>query len=394
MHPVRCFSVLFLVAVITAARADAQSSTATGVSNKFNPAISVNGLLLGRVADQSTDPSVNGIDLQEAEVRFTSIVDPYWKANLTFAIHPSHDHDHEEGEGESHGGYAGDLEQAYVDGTALPGGWAMRLGKDYLPFGKHVPLHTHEFAFVDAPVAVSTFLGDHSLTEVGARVAHALPVPWYMDLAAYAVNGSSSIFDGSSRNLAYGARVENMVDLSDNSTLELSGSWLYGPLSPTYLMLHEEEDPLAGDLSVYGADVTYKWVSASSSRGPAVNVTGELIVPRPDEGAGSPQGWYALAQYRFARSWWLGLGAGWLDRDLPAEEEEEEDEEHEEHGHGGLGTWEEVAEYKANLTWVPSEFSAVRLEAARYDDMVGDQDDWLFSLQVNFTIGSHPAHRY
>jgi len=390
MHPVRCFCIASLLTVLVAPLASAQSSTATGVSNKFNPAISVNGLLLGRVADQSTDSSVNGIDLQEAEVRFTSIVDPYWKANLTFAIHPEHDHEHEEEGGDSHGGYAGDLEQAYVDGTALPGGWALRLGKDYLPYGKHVPLHTHEYAFVDAPVAVSTFLGDHSLSEVGVRAAHALPVPWYMDLSAYAVDGASEIFDGSSRDLAFGARLENIVDLSDNSTLEISGSWLYGPLSPTYLMLHEDEDPLKGDLSIYGADVTYKWVSASSSQGPAFNLTGEVVIPRPEEGAGSPLGWYAIAQYRFARTWWLGLGAGWLDRDLPAEEDEAD----EEHGHEGFGQWEEVAEYKANLTWVPSEFSAVRLEAARYDDMVGDQDDWLYSLQVNFTIGSHPAHRY
>ncbi len=390
MHPVRILAISVLLITLTISQTNAQSSTATGVSSKFNPAISVNGLLLGRVADQSTDRSVNGIDLQEAEVRFTSIVDPYWKANLTFAVHPDHGHDHgDETEG-GHGGYTGDLEQAYVDGTALPGGWALRVGKDYLPFGKHVPLHTHEFAFVDAPAAVQTFLGSHSLTEVGVHVAHALPLPWYMDLVGYAVDGKADIFDGESRDPAFGARLVNVFDLTDNATLEVSGSWLHGPLSPTYLMFHDDEEPLFGKLDVYGADVTYKWVSASSSRGPAVNVTCELIVPRPDAGAQDPLGWYALAQYRFTRNWWLGLGAGWLDRDLPGEDQDSP----EDHDHGGLGEWEEVAEYKANLTWVPSEFSAVRLETARYDDRVGDHDDWLFSLQVNFTIGSHPAHRY
>jgi hypothetical protein len=381
------------ISLICVSAAGAQS-TATGVSRAFNPAISVNALLLGRVADESTDPAFNGAEVQEAELRFTADVDPFWKANLTFAVHPAHDHAHDqeaEHAGESHGGYEGDLEQAYVEGTAVPGGFGLLLGKDYLPFGKHVPLHTHQFPFVDAPVAVSTFLGDHSLSETGARLAHGIPLPWYVDLAAYAVDGKSEIFASESRDLAFGARLVNLFDLSRESTLELSGSWLQGPLNPGYLLLHVEE-PLAGKLNVWGADATFKWISSSRSRGPALNLTGEIIVPRPDEGARDPFGWYAVAQYRFARNWWFGLGAGGMNRDLPAEEVEPEDEA--EHHHGGLGAWEEVLEYKANLDWVPSEFSAVRLEVARYDDQQGDASDWLFSLQVNFTVGSHPAHTY
>jgi hypothetical protein len=384
-----------------AARATDGATTATGVSREFNPAISVNTLLLGRVADQSTDTAVNGVDLQEAEIQFTSIVDPYWKANLVFAVHPEHGHDHaEEEEGaeeHAHGGYTGHVEVAYVDGTNLPWNLALRLGKDYLPFGKHVPLHTHQFAFVDAPVAVRTFLGDHSLTEVGARAARTLPVAWYSDLTVYAVDGKSEIFAGDSRDLAYGARWSNLFDLSVESTLELGGSWLHGPLGPGYLLTEEHaEDVLMGDLDVWGADVTFKWVSAGASRGPALTLTGEVILPRPEQGAQDPLGWYAHAQYRFARNWWLGLGAGAMDRDLPEHDHEEEHAEEGEHhhDHGALWMWEEVREYKANLTWTPSEFSALRLEAARYDDQQGDADEWLFSLQVNFTIGSHPAHLY
>ena len=382
---------------VPAAAADG-STTATGVSRQFNPAISVNTLLLGRTADQVTDAAVNGIDLQEAEVQLTAIVDPYWKANLVFAVHPERGHDHAEAaveeDAHGHGGYTGHVEVATIDGTSLPHGLALRLGKDYLPFGKHVPLHTHQFPFVDAPVAVRTFLGDHSLTEVGARVAHAVPAPWYSDLTVYAVDGKAEIFAGDSRDLAYGARWTNLFDLSTEATLEIGGSWLHGPLGPGYLLTEEHaEDVLAGDLDVWGADVTFKWVSARASRGPALTVTGEVILPRPEQGAQDPLGWYAHARYRFARDWWLGLGAGALDRDLPVHDHEHaEDEEH--HEHLALWMWEEVREYKANLTWTPSEFSAVRLEAARYDDQVGDMDEWLFSLQVNFTIGSHPAHLY
>lgn len=367
-----------------------QSTTATGVSRDFNPAISVNTLLLGRVADNSTDRAVNGADLQEAEAQFTAIVDPFWKANLVFAVHPQHEHAHDEAEDAEHeaGGYTGHVEVAYVDGQEIPGGFALRLGKDYLPFGKHAPLHTHQYPFVDAPVAVRTFLGDHGLTDTGVRLAHDLPLPWYADLEGYAVDGKASIFDAESRDPALGARLVNLFDLSDDTTVEVSGSWLRGPMAAEYLMAHEEAGP-GGDLQVWGADLTWKWVSSAATRGPALTVTGELIVPRPEEGAGDPLGWYAVARYRFARNWWLGLGTGAMKQDLPAEEHEGHDEDH-----AGLWAWEEVQEYKANLTWVPSEFSAVRLEVAHFADQVGDADDTLVSLQMNFTIGSHPAHLY
>ncbi len=395
MRPIRIMLLVAALAAVLALPAVAQS-TATGVSRDLNPAISVNALLLGRVADNATEAAYNGADLQEAEVQFTSVVDPHWKAHLTFAVHPAHDHDHAEetdADAESHGGYAGDIEQAYVDGASLPAGFALRLGKDYLPFGKHVPLHTHQFAFVDAPVAVRTFLGDHSLTEVGARLSHGVPLPWFSDLDVYAVDGKSAVFDGENRDLAYGARWTNLWDLSMESTLEIGGSWLHGPMAADYVMLHEDET-VSGDLDVWGADVTYKWTSSSASRGPALHLTGEVILPRPDQGAQDPMGWYAIAQYRFARDWWLGAGVGAVDRDLPHEEHEEEEAAEEEHHDHGLFIWEEAMEYKVNLNWVPSEYSAVRLEAARFDDRAGDADDWLFSLQVNVTIGSHPAHLY
>jgi len=399
MHPVRTL-VFAAVAAVTfimasAPSALAQPATATGVSRDQNPAISVNTLFLGRVADESADAAVNGLDIQEAEIQFTSIVDPFWKANLVFAVHPAHE-DHDEAETDEHDahrrGYEGDLEVAYIDGTALPHGFGLRLGKDYLPFGKHAPLHTHQRPFIDAPVAVRTFLGDHGLTEVGARLSHEVPLPWYSDLEVYGVDGQASIFDGDSRDLAYGARFTNLWDLNDETTFELGASWLHGPQATGYLGL-EHDGAIPGDLDLMGADVTFKWVSAGQSRGPAFDLTAEVILPQVDEGAGDPLGWFAHTRYRFARNWWLGVGVGAMDRDLVHHEEEEEEEEHHDH-ESGLFAWDEVLEAKMNLTWAPSEFSALRLEVARYDDQVGDADEWLVSLQASITIGSHPAHSY
>ena len=90
------------------------------------------------------------------------------------------------------------------------------------------------------------------------------------------------------------------------------------------------------------------------------------------------------------RTWWLGLGTGMVDRALAHDEAADPGDDHDH----GLFAWNEAREYKVNLTWVPSEFSAIRLEVAHYDDLQGDADDTLYSIQFNFTIGSHPAHLY
>lgn len=366
--------------------AAAQSSTVSGVSRALNPAISVNGLFWGLASRDDDSPENNGVYLQEAEFRFTSIVDPYWKADLTLAVHPAHAH---EGEGEeeeaegSHQSYELDVEEAYIDGRQLPFGFGLRLGKFYLPFGKQMPLHTHQWAFARQPLAVRAFMGDHGLSEVGAQLAYALPLPWYSDLKVYGVNGTTEPpFDAASLTLTSGARWDNLWDLGSDSTVGLGGSFLRGP-SLSEIGEH-------GQYKQWGADVTYKWISSSRSKGPALNLTAEAILPRPDQEPGKPAGWFAIAQFRFHRNWWISGSYGLVDEDAQAEEhhEEEEEEEHHEHGFG------EMVEYKLQLAYVPSEFSTIRAEVNYFQDRANDRDELMFIMQVNFTIGSHPAHLY
>ncbi|HPF70391.1 MAG TPA: hypothetical protein PLQ13_06960 [Candidatus Krumholzibacteria bacterium] len=369
----RAMLTIALALVLAAGAVHAQSSTVTGISSKFNPAISVNALLLGRTAHASDDPALNGFDLQESEVQFTSVVDPYWKANLITAFAPGED------------GTEVEIEVASLESRTLPGGFGLRVGQNHLPFGKHAPLHTHQFPFVDAPLAVSTFLGPEGLSDAGLQLSHELPLPWYADLTGYVGSGNTDILDGGSRQPAWGARLSNLFDLSMESTFELGGSWLRGPVAHDYLSL-DGSDVLSGDLDVFGADATWKWVSSSRTRGPAATVTAEVVLPRPDASSQRPVGWYAYGQYRIAGYWWLGLGVGGIDRRSADPLVDAAD--------FGLFHWEKARESKANVTWVPSEFSAVRLEVARFDDRLGDTSDTLVSLQFNFTIGSHPAHLY
>ena len=82
-------------------------------------------------------------------------------------------------------------------------------------------------------------------------------------------------------------------------------------------------------------------------------------------------------------------GWKWLARRFASHEHGEEEAEEEE-GHE-LMTMDEI---RGNVTWTPSEFSAVRLEVWYQKDTDGEFEDLGAAIQFNFTIGSHPAHLY
>ncbi len=353
------------------------SSTATGISRLMNPAISLNAVLLGETSRDISTTAANQIGLQEMEIQFASVVDPFWTAELIVAMHPEHAHEGEESHA-TH--FALDVEKAIVEYRNMPRGLGLRLGKDFLNFGKQIPLHTHNFAFVKAPVGISAFVGDHGLTETGVELAWNAPLPWWAEVQVYAMSATAALFDAANRDLLYGVRMSNLWDTSAASTLELGFSGLTGPGAA-----HEALQP-AGRWNMYGADLTWKWLPGTTTGGPALNFTNEVLLPDPEHKVGDPLGFYSHLQYRFARQWWLGVG-GSVARDALPDHDHEAVPETE----PGLRT---IRQVKANVTLTPSEFSAVRLEVHYDEEVDGDFQDLGVYLQVNFTIGSHPAHAY
>ncbi len=353
------------------------SSTATGISRLMNPAISLNTLLLGQTSRDIKTSEANQLGLQEMEIQFSSVVDPFWNADLIVAMHP--EDAQEDADAEAHSaGYAIDIEKAIVEYRGMPRGFGLRVGKDYLNFGKQIPLHTHNFAFVKAPVGISAFVGEHGLTETGVELAWNAPLPWWAEVTVYATSATAEIFNPTSRDLAYGGRLSNFWDTSESSTLEFGLSALTGPGT-----VHEMDIP-AGRWNMYGADLTWKWISGTSTGGPALYFTNEILLPDPEHKEGDPLGFYSHLQYRFGRQWWLGLGAS-VARDTEPEHDHEVAEVH------GLST---IRQVKANVTLAPSEFSAIRLGVHYDEEEDGDFEDLGAYVQVNFTIGSHPAHAY
>ncbi len=371
---------LWCVALSAMAMAET-SSTTTGVSRLMNPAVSLNALFLGETSSETGDAEANRIAIQEAEIRFTSVVDPFWTADVVVAWHEEHE-EHAEDE-HAHTGaphFATDIEVAQIRSTAMPAGLGLTLGKFYLPFGKHAVLHTHQFPFVRAPIAVQSFLGGHGLTDVGLSVDATVPaLPWWSEVTVYGVDGRAEIFNGEHRDLVFGGRWSNLWDVSTNGTLELGGSYLAGPAPGG--TGHDR-------LALLGFDLTYKWVG-ETVQDPAATITAEVILPDLDDGTDDQYGFYTHAQARMARNWWMGVGVG-----IARDAEEVVVMVHGEPDPFGFVSWPDYYEYKANVAFAPSEFSALRAEVSYTDSDTAGGDDLRFALQWTFTIGSHPAHTY
>ncbi|MAF09289.1 hypothetical protein CMK11_02465 [Candidatus Poribacteria bacterium] len=338
----------------------AQSSTATGVSRAANPALSANVLyLVGKATrhDALDEPDERhaadadehgaespGARVQEFELRMTSFVDPHVKADLTLA---------------THGVSETELEEAFVTTVGLPSNLALKAGKFLGSFGKHNPLHTHRYPFIERPMAHETLFGEEGLNEVGAEVSWLAPTDWYTEIVAGVYNGDNpALFSGEAEeDVAFLGRVRSLVDLNDATTFEVGASGLTGR--------HEE---LSARSNVVGADATLKWLPLEAQRHKALTLQIEYL--RGDVGGATRHGGQVVARVRVTRRWWVQGSGDWLAGDDPT-----------------------VRRVRGLIAYVPTEFQALRLQYGA--TFSGDEDtDHRVALQYNFTIGSHPAHAY
>jgi hypothetical protein len=310
------------------------------------------------------------------------VVDPYFTANAFLAWEPD----------EAGPEAATVLEEVYVRTLGLPSGLALRAGRFYIPFGRHNQLHTHEFPFVESPLAVRSITAEESAGDVALELDYAPHVPWYLNITAYGGDGAvEGVFDGESRDLAWGGRLLNLFDLSEATTFELGGSLWDGPLGAgpeegQEAGVNGAAESLTGGhrRTLVGADTRIKYRDPRQRFGRAFEWQAELFLDYRDEQTGKdPMSLFTFARYRFLRVWWIGAGYSWFSfgEDPAADREKEQ-------------------EVRGQLAWTASEFSAIRAEFVWHDRAGLDEegvelaDEIAGLLQLNFTIGSHPAHRY
>lgn len=368
--------VILLSAFLGSLSAEAAPQGSVSRGNAFNPDMSLNSLFLYRRSNRGNTNFVeerNGFAVQELELQLTADVDPYARFVGILSVHPEVTIDTAATPPTRSDEYHVGPEEAYAESLGLPN-VTLKVGKFKTAFGRHNTLHTHAFPFIDAPLVNTELLGEEGFNDVGASASYLLPLPWFSELTAQVVSGKSeevTYFNSTSPNdVAPVARLRNLWDLSDALTLDLGISGARG------------ENAEERGTNFLGTDLTFKWRPTVGGKERSLVWSSEFIMRNMNrvDFAERGRGVYTYLQYQFAQRWWVQGRQEYLKI---------------EHGPAAPNPPEEPLRNKRSFLvgYVPSEFSSIRLQ---YDWLRDSQakNEQRFTLQMNFSIGAHPAHAY
>jgi hypothetical protein len=290
--------------------------------------------------------------MQEAELSFQAVVDPFARADFFVTLAPDEVA----------------LEEGYITFPTLPGGFLTKVGKMRDAFGKVNAQHPHLLPFIDRPLVQTNLQGgEEGFADAGISVARLIPNPWlFLEATAQVYQGSSEVFQAPTRgDLAYVGHLRAYRDLGESTNVDLGGSIAYGHNGVT-------EDTTT---RLLGVDATLRWKPLRRSIYTHVLARGEVAWSRREDAAATVHaaGGYGYLEYKFARRWTAGLRYDNSERaDVPGLRDT-----------GGSFI----------LTFKPSEFSLVRAQYRR--TTFGEEspaNELLF--QLLFAIGAHGAHPF
>ena len=368
------------------ALAAAPGGSTGGGANAFNPAISI--ILNGSVAHHSLDPDAyrragfplagearpgaNGFSLGESELSFAASIDDKFYGQLTLAV------ESEDGEDEI------GVEEAYVDTTALPAGFSLRMGRFFSNIGYLNSHHAHTDSFFDRPLAYQAFLGGQ-YGDDGVQLRWVAPTSLFLELGGELLRGQNYPSGGAQHD-GVGTRTLFAHIGGDAGT---ENEWLAG-ISMLKTRADGADDGFSGDATVYLADATWKWAPQGNFKDGGITLRGEFFLDDRDGVYADPEdpgvtafwngqrrGAYLEGVYRLSRSWDVGYRYDrlWADDAGPFA--------------SGFDPYRHTAE----LTWRNSEFSLVRLQLS-HDKPNAEDSDNAVTVQYQTSLGAHGAHKF
>jgi hypothetical protein len=342
-------------APVAAAEPAPAPATAPGTSSPsskvFNPDVAVIGNFVGAAGRNAVAP-LPALSLNEAEVSFQAVVDPYARADFFLAASPE----------------GLEVEEGFLTLPTLPGGLLMKVGKLKAQFGKVNTLHAHVLPWVDEPLPMKNLLGgDEGLSDAGISVSRLIPnAVMFLEATGEVYNGDNGVFASRKRSdLTYVGRLRGYRDLTEGTNLDLGTSFAFG---------HNETRPDA-TTRLYGIDATIRYRPLRRAIYKRFLGRTELFWSRRDTVTPGDQadafGAYVSGDYQFARRWFAGGRYDWSDR---AEDPTRRDT---------SGSF--------LLTYWPSEFSQVRGQFRRTAYAEGVEANEVL-VQFLFSIGAHGAH--
>lgn len=343
-------------------------------------------------------PGARGLTLSESEVTLAANVDHLFYGSLTLAVTPENETE---------------VEEAYVQTTALPAGLRLKVGRFFAGLGYLNEQHAHAWDFVDAPLAHQAFLGGQFKQE-GLQARWVLPLERYVELGLELGNGNA--FPGNERNRNGAGAL--LLSAHTGGDVGLSHSWRAGV---SWMRTRadgrewESEDPAGGTdpltnsftgrSSIWALDGVWKWAPNGNAKLTNVQLQGEYF-RRQERGdvtydianlSGSGEatdayrsaqsGWYLQGVWQFMPQWRTGLRFDQLDSgsvNFGANA-------------ATLASQDDNARKPRRTSlmfdWSPSEFSRWRLQLSEDRVRAGEVDHQVF-LRYQVNLGAHGAHSF
>jgi hypothetical protein len=339
-----------------------------GAAKALNPDISAIGNFIGKVGASNPfefgpgDSMRSPMKLDEAEVAFQAYVDPYAKANFFLSATPE----------------GLEVEEGYVQFVTLPYDLTARAGKFKAMFGKANTWHTHVRPWVDQPLVIHNFFTDEQLADDGIEISKVFPTKFaFVEGTAEVFSGDNSVFHRQKQSdLFYNGHLKFFKDITENSNIELGGSYARGTLPDSSLR--------PGATSQFGGiDVTYRWKPLIRSTYNSMIARFEGMVNDRADRTKNLTGFYASFDYQLAPRWFTGVRLDRSDRANPLDDSTIAT---------SLSRFADRG-VSAALTFWPSEFSQLRgqLRHISYGEAKAVNE---LLLQLQFSIGAHGAHAF
>jgi hypothetical protein len=373
------------------------------------------GILHGVHVHEHGHGRENGFNLGESELVLSATVDPYFDAKFIGAF---------SGAGEA------EVEEAWLQTRMLPAGLKVKAGKFLSDFGYQNSQHPHAWDFSDQNLAYGALIGDHGLADTGLQLTWLAPTPFYLLLGAEALQGTEQERFGS---VVEAEDAETVVDTTtfagilpehENGPRLVTAFVKFGPelgdahalqfgaslaQARQFQQLQDPDDTaqsgdeyvLDGDQTLWGLDLVYKFDAAGEGGAGDFRLAAEYLhlekdmtvsgadaaapLAIDDAVSGTQDGWYVQATYGIARRWQLGA------RFDASGDDNELDEA------GNVTPLHSSARTSLALSFVPSEFSRLRLQAAQ-GEIVDENGNAVELDQVSLTytlsLGAHGAHKF
>jgi hypothetical protein len=321
----------------------------SALSKIFNPDMAVIGNFIGAAGKNDVAP-IPALRLNEAEMSFQAIVDPYARADFFLSASPD----------------GLEIEEGFLTFPTLPGGLLMKVGKMKAQFGKVNTMHSHTLPWVDEPLPMRNLLGgDEGLNDSGISVSKLILNPvMFLEATGEVYNGDNGVFKSSKRgDLAYVGRLRGYRDISESMNLDVGTSFAHG-----------HNDAGADDTTqLFGVDATLRYRPLQQALYKKAMLRTELFWSRRQQPVADAHafGAYISGEYQLTRRLFGGARYDVSDRAFDPT----------------------LNDKSASLllTYWPSEFSQVRgqYRRTRYAEAT-TANEILF--QFLFSIGAHGAH--